>query len=261
MQWHRWAWRASAQARSRLGEPQLWPLDFGSAEPHHVSFDTPNLVYLDYADGLARNYPLVNLDSLVEARLDVGSTRPQMHARDSSGRYEVPWDATNLIMGIHNVQTFHLTSDTIEVIGDFCKTVPVFHNLKHLSIESDHRRGWQALPLLLINCPTLHTLVFHSLHHCVTDGCGDVCDCIIYPSSCLSSCPVKILKILDFGATCGEMSLVEHFLKKLPLLEEVTIILDYESTLEEDLDLFEVSEALEMTPRASPNCKLRIVDE
>lgn len=107
-------------------------------------------------------------------------------------------------------------------------------------------------------------LLLQGLHHRVTDGCGDACDCISPPSppssSCLSSCPVKILKILDFGATCGEMSLVEHFLKKLPLLEQVIIVLHCDSFIEEDCGPFEVSEALEMAPRASPNCKMKVVN-
>ncbi|CAH8269110.1 unnamed protein product [Arabidopsis lyrata] len=252
-----------ASGKFYSNKPLAVDSDFGTASPSNVSFDTPNLLYLNYSDFVAGNYPLVKLDSLVEARLDVGSNTSQMHARDSE-EYEVPWDATNLIMGIHNVQTLHLTSATIEVIEDFCKTVPVFHNLNHLSIESDDERGWQALPLLLINCPNLQTLVFHGLHHRVTDGCGDACDCISPPSppssSCLSSCPVKILKILDFGATCGEMSLVEHFLKKLPRLEQVIIVLHCDSFIEEDCGPSEVSEALEMAPRASPNCKLTVVN-
>ncbi|KAG7566505.1 F-box-like domain superfamily [Arabidopsis suecica] len=254
---------APASGKFYSNKPLAVDSDFGTASPSNVSFDTPNLLYLNYSDFVSENYPLVKLDSLVEARLDVGSNTIQMHARDSE-EYEVRWDATNLIMGIQNVQTLHLTSDTIEVIEDFCKTVPVFHNLNHLSIESDDERGWQALPLLLINCPNLQTLVFHGLHHRVTDGCGDACDCISSPSppssSCLSSCPVKILKILDFGATCGEMSLVEHFLKKLPRLEQVIIVLHCDSFIEEDCGPSEVSEALEMAPRASPNCKLNVVN-
>ncbi|XP_023639176.1 F-box/LRR-repeat protein At3g59210 [Capsella rubella] len=244
-------------------EPYAIPPDYGSANPRDVSFDTPNLIYLNYSDIVACNYPLVKLDSLVEARLDVGSNTSQMHARDSD-EFQVRWDATNLIMGIQNVKILHLTSATIEVIEDFCKTVPVFHNLNHLSIESDDERGWQALPLLLTNCPNLQTLLFHGLHHRVTDGCGDACDCISSPPppspSCLSSCPVKILKILDFGATCGEMSLVEHFLKKLPLLEKVIIVLQCESFIEEGCDRIKVSKALEMSPRASSNCKLKVVN-
>lgn len=54
------------------------------------------------------------MDSLVEARLDVGPNQKQMRARDSY-ELQAPWDATNLIMGVHNVQTLHLTSDTLEV--------------------------------------------------------------------------------------------------------------------------------------------------
>ncbi|KAF3528997.1 hypothetical protein DY000_02039391 [Brassica cretica] len=244
-----------------LGEPLVVPAHFGTQKPRYVSFYTPNLIYLNYADFVALNYPLVKLDSLVEARLDVGPNQGQMRARDSD-EFQAPWDATNLIMGIHNVQTLHLTSDTLEVIADFCKMVPVFHNLNHLSIESDDERGWHALPLLLINCPSLQTLVFHGLYHRVTDGCGDACDCISpwSSSSCLSSCPVKILNILNFGATCGEMSLVKHFLKKMPLLEQLAIVLDLDASLEEDLHLSQVFEDLRMAPRASPKCKLEVVN-
>ncbi|KAL1222064.1 F-box protein [Cardamine amara subsp. amara] len=205
---------------------------------------------VSYFDFVARNYPL-----------DVGSTLSHLQVQEREPELR---DATNLIMGIQNVQTLHLTSDTIEVIADFCKTEPIFHNLKHLSIESDSERRWQGLPILLINCSSLQTLVFHGLHHRVTDGCGDACNCISplsSSSSSLSSCPVKILKILDFGATCGEMSLVEHFLKHLRQLEQMIIILHSDSFLEEDCDPFEVSKALDMAPRASPNCKLTVVNE
>ncbi|XP_023638963.1 F-box/LRR-repeat protein At4g14103 [Capsella rubella] len=235
---------------------------YGTWAPSTVSFDTPNLLYLDYSDFVANNYKLVKLDSLVEARLDLGLNGTHVYARDHLG-YQIERDATNLIMGIHNVQTLHISSDTLEVISDFCKTVPVFHKLNHLSIETDDERGWQALPLLLINCPSLQSLVFHGLHHSLTDGCGNACNCIppssSSSSSCLTTCPVKVLKILDFGATCGEMSLVEHFLKKLPRLEQVVIVLHSDSSQGEDADIFEVSEALEMAPRASPYCKLEVV--
>lgn len=101
-----------------LGEPLVVPAHFGTQKPRYVSFDTPNLIYLNYADFVALNYPLVKLDSLVEARLDVGPNQGQMRARDSD-EFQAPWDATNLIMGIHNVQTLHLTSDTLEVFSFF----------------------------------------------------------------------------------------------------------------------------------------------
>jgi len=37
--------------------------------------------------------------------------------------------------------------------------MPVFNNLKVLSIWSDMNRGWQAMPVLLRNCPHLETLI------------------------------------------------------------------------------------------------------
>lgn len=44
--------------------------DFGG-DPKCVSFDTPNLVYLDYSDYVAADYPVVNLTNLVEASLNL----------------------------------------------------------------------------------------------------------------------------------------------------------------------------------------------
>ncbi|KAG5386369.1 hypothetical protein IGI04_037839 [Brassica rapa subsp. trilocularis] len=55
--------------------------------------------------------------------------------------------------------------------------MPVFNNLKSLRIKSDKKRGWQAMPVLLRNCPRLDILGL--LHH-VTDKCGDACDCNIF---------------------------------------------------------------------------------
>lgn len=95
--------------------PQTIPSHFGIASPRYVSFDTPNLLYLNYSEFVARNYPLVKLDSLVEARLDVGSIRSHLQVQERGSDEFEGWDATNLIMGIQNVQTLHITSDTIEV--------------------------------------------------------------------------------------------------------------------------------------------------
>ncbi|KAL0874240.1 hypothetical protein Bca101_023945 [Brassica carinata] len=215
IKWHGWISGASVSSST---------LKRLTIDCEHYYHESDYMLSHDYADFIALNYPLVKLDSLVEARLDVGPNQSQMRARELD-EFQAPWDATNLIMGVHNVQTLHLTSDTLEVIGDFCKMVP-------------------------------------GLYHCVTDGCRDACDCISprSSSSCLSSCPVKILKILNFGATCGEMSLVKHFLKKMPLLEQLAIVLDLDSSLEEDLHLSQVFEDLWMAPRASPNCKLEVVN-
>lgn len=46
--------------------------------PMSISFDTPNLIYLEYADFVAADYPKVILTNLVEALLDLMLTEDQI---------------------------------------------------------------------------------------------------------------------------------------------------------------------------------------
>lgn len=67
-----------------------------------MTFDTPNVAYLEYSDLVPRNYPFVNLESLVEAKLDL---------RQAFGS-----NPTNLIKGLRNVEVLELSSaDTSKV--------------------------------------------------------------------------------------------------------------------------------------------------
>ena len=69
-----------------------------------LSFDLPNLEYLHYSDFALYEYPQVNLQSLIEAKLEL---HPAEHV-------ERP-DITNLIMGIRNVEILHLSSVSVGV--------------------------------------------------------------------------------------------------------------------------------------------------
>lgn len=91
---------------------------------------------------------------------------------DSDGEDSLP-DVANLVEGISNVKTLHLSPYFLEVFDICCKSMPVFHKLLTLSFESDKERGWQVVPLLLKNSPNLETLVIKGLVHQVTDKCGD----------------------------------------------------------------------------------------
>lgn len=56
--------------------------------PKNVSFDTPNLVYLEFTDTVAANYPKTNFDSLVEASLGLRMTPDQVfRCRDLVNRH------------------------------------------------------------------------------------------------------------------------------------------------------------------------------
>ncbi|KFK35127.1 hypothetical protein AALP_AA5G240300 [Arabis alpina] len=151
------------------------------------SFDTPSLTYLAYSDVVAEDYPLINFENLIEARINLIVTDDQVEqARAVVDEWlEADEDdfalrlgnVTKLMNGIRNVEKLYLTSGTLEVLSLCCESLPVFNNLKLLDFYSGENR-WQAVPLLLKKCPHLETLSILGLLHVVTDICGDVCDCI-----------------------------------------------------------------------------------
>ncbi|KAJ0258127.1 hypothetical protein HA466_0069780 [Hirschfeldia incana] len=140
-------------------------------------------------------------------------------------------DVTNLAAGISNITTLHLSPDSLEAFHFCCKSMPVFKNLINLSIESNKKKGWQVMPLLLNSCPNLHTLVFKGLVHKVTDKCGDACACTPKKKkkkkskvvSRLKTCQVKVLEILEYGGSFQELKQMRHFLGKLECLETVRV--------------------------------------
>ncbi|KAG2271776.1 hypothetical protein Bca52824_066331 [Brassica carinata] len=200
--------------------------------PMSISFDTPNLVYLDYSDFVAADYPKVNLPNLAEALLDFKVTRDQVDLirapddeDDVSLRLRNVW---KLISGLRNVNTLFISAETLEVMSLCCESMPVFNNLKFLGIISAEDLGWQAMPVLLRNCPHLETLILKGLLHHVTDKCGDVCDCISREDKghSLSSCPVKKLQIRGFKGTVREKEMIRHFLESFPCLDEMEVYAD-----------------------------------
>ncbi|KFK35161.1 hypothetical protein AALP_AA5G246900 [Arabis alpina] len=182
-------------------------------------------------------------------------------SRNASYGYLVG-NATDFLMGICNVQILHLFANTLEVLTFCCELIPVFKYLIHLTIETHQNSGWESLPKLLKNSPNLETLVFEGLHHRYTIKCGDVDGCLCKYSgeipTCLSSSPVKVLKVLRFGETGveNEIELVKLFLETMPRLEQLTLYYDTSS----NDDLIKVSSQLNKLRRvASPNCEIQVI--
>lgn len=179
-----------------------------------------------------------------------------------------------------------------QVLTLCCKAIPTFNKLTHLTIESNTEIGWESLPNLLMNCPNLKTLIFHvqikpsktscdtffsrekqlnitfsillqGLLHKATDRCGDVCRCKPpenIPTYCLSSSPVKVLKILMFGEIDDktELEQIKHFLESMPHLEQLIIYCDKSI----DGNLVKVSKQLQEIPRvASAKCKIQVISD
>ncbi|CAH8256561.1 unnamed protein product [Arabidopsis lyrata] len=244
--------------------------------PISVSFDTPNLVYLMFTDVIADEYSKVNFDSLVEAHINLQMSEDQMEeARFSNSEGNLVANATDFIVGICNVKILYLAAYTLEVLTYCCEAIPLFNNLTHLTIESNPEVAWDSLPGLLKNSPNLETLVFKGLVHQVTDKCGDMCLCKPWEEeedeeeeeeevpTCLPLCPVKVLKILDFGEIYDDeiekkIDQVKHFLETMPYVEQ--LILHYNTPIDEDV--IEVYQQLQRHPKvASSKCKLQLISD
>lgn len=105
-----------------------------SENSNSVSFDTPNLVYLEYAEVIANTYPKVNFDSLVEAKIDIWMTDDQIEevrSRDNEENYMVG-NATDFIVGIRNVRVLYLSADTLQVCIPFSSLIS--SNLSHYTL-------------------------------------------------------------------------------------------------------------------------------
>ncbi|CAH8269113.1 unnamed protein product [Arabidopsis lyrata] len=221
--------------------------DFGS-----ITFDTPSLVFLEYVDFVPDEYPFVNFDSLVEAKLDLVLTvHHTWNGELIIDSDNISSNPTNLLKGLKNVQILALTCSSVETFYFFREAIPVFENLHHLSIL--YGFCWQILRVLLKKSPNLETLVIKGSLHDNQCKPESVCECMS-GYSCLLSCPVKILVITRYKGTKGELEQMKHFLGKLSCLVLVTISF----WTRDDDEKLRLTTDLLMLPRASVNCKIQI---
>ncbi|EOA26103.1 hypothetical protein CARUB_v10019525mg, partial [Capsella rubella] len=242
--------------------------------PKSVSFDTPNLVYFEYSDTIADQYPIVNFNSLTGASLNLRMAHDQINKAKFSDDDLIKPDegmvgnATDLIIGISNVKTLYLSDNTLEVLSFCCEPMPTFNNLIRLTIKTDRDVGWESLTALLKNSPNLKTLIFDGLLHRFGDKCKSTDECLCSPweeediPTCLSSSPVKVLKILKFGDIYEDedmdqmMEQVVYFLETMPNLKK--LIIHYETSIDEDVE--EVLTQFQMVSREGlTKCKIQVI--
>ncbi|CAA7016743.1 unnamed protein product [Microthlaspi erraticum] len=184
------------------------------------SLDAPNLVVLDYGDFAEEDYPLLNLQNVVQVELNF----PHADYRGDRARENV----RKLIHSIRKAKMFHISPRYFELLS-FClsNTMPVREKLTVLHPRTLIKplQGWQAMPLLLRNSPHLEILFFEDLLHLVTQTCGDVCDCLSTRDKgrSLMSSPVKKIFVSRFRGTIREVHMIKHFLNYCPSLEEMEI--------------------------------------
>ncbi|ESQ52979.1 hypothetical protein EUTSA_v10017617mg [Eutrema salsugineum] len=170
-----------------------------------ISFDTPTI-------------PVVNLESLVEAKLD-------LHYMPMSS------NPTNLIKGLSNVEVLEISLvRTWEVFCISREAIPVFINLSRKS-------------------PNLQTLVIKGT--LLVDRYEREYD---YGSSC----PVKVLKITEYGGETGELEQMKQFVEKLSSLELVKVL----AYATNDKKKSRITKDLLKIPRSSKcNIKIRFCEQ
>ncbi|KAG7532975.1 F-box domain [Arabidopsis thaliana x Arabidopsis arenosa] len=240
-----------------------------------VWLDTSNLVYFDYSSYVSNFYVMCDMDSLVEARLDLRLWESTIQYDDYDDDYFPMNDfrtfgnVSHLLGAIGpNVKTLHLSSDSLEAIYFCCNFYVMFNNLVTLSFESHKDKGWQGVPRLLKNAPNLQNLVIKGLVHRATGRCGNVCPCFhlkrnfkaclcrsceLSRVSCLTTMPVKVLEISGYGGTRREIQQMRLFLGKLKCLELVKI------GVQQEADNNDLRLNLMALPRLSTKCNIQFI--
>ncbi|KAJ0237280.1 F-box domain-containing protein [Hirschfeldia incana] len=232
--------------------------DFDGLDLGNITFDTPCVTHLDYQDYVPTSYLVVNLNSLVEAHLYL--VLSVNHSYDGGSAREgdnITSNPTNLFKGMRNVQIMNLLNlESMEMFNLFRGTIPVFENLLHLSISTVSVVCWSGLVCLLNNCPNLETLTIKGPLHgpWPYDPSDLVCDCVS-GYSFLLTCPVKVVKITDYGGTTGELIQLKHILEKLSRLE----LLEVHIRGTDDMK-FQKAKDLLMLPRASTKCQIKVIN-
>ncbi|KAG7532952.1 Leucine-rich repeat 2 [Arabidopsis thaliana x Arabidopsis arenosa] len=208
-----------------------------------ISFDTPNVVDFYYSDYLCWESPQCRLDSLAKATLDL------YFSNDDKRYVKNGADVTDLINGIRNVKTLHLTSSTVEVILVCCNGgLPMFNNLVDL-VFSSKKEGWKLLlPRLLQRSPNIKTLVLSGL---------DSFPCRRHRFTRIPlNNQINMLRIMKYQGYASELKHIRHFLLKMECLEVVQV---YVVPTMDDPKKKQLTEDLLKLPAASSKLKIQVM--
>ncbi|XP_006293249.2 putative F-box protein At3g44060 [Capsella rubella] len=207
-----------------------------------IKFDTPSVVDLYYSDFPRRKLLYCNIDSLAKATLD-------LHFLEN--RNDV--DLTNLIIGIRNVKTLHLTSSAVEVISVCCNGgLPLFKNLTELVFSCKTNAWKRFLPLLLECSPNLKSMVLSDLH-CYTFGQRRH---MFFEIQIPSNNQIKMLRIMQYHGSANELKHISGFLRKMKCLEVVQIYIAGEV---DHLKKMQLTDDLLKLSTASSNVKIQVM--
>jgi hypothetical protein len=109
MEWERWKWSGNISSPT-LERLTISHVDLYECEFTRINLDTPNLTYLELSDAVPDDYPIVNLDSLVEVKLDLTLMVDHKYHGYVDDNDTISSNPTNLINGLRNVEIMNLQS-------------------------------------------------------------------------------------------------------------------------------------------------------
>ncbi|KAL0885345.1 hypothetical protein Bca101_009327 [Brassica carinata] len=142
LRWELWKWSRSVSSHS-LRKLTIKRTDFDGydlSDLGNITFDTPSVTHLDYYDFVATSYLVANLNSLVEANLDlVVTVNHSWHSRFAEENDNITSNPANLLKGLRNVQIMNLLSQesldvTIAFFLSRMTSVPEKQNLAFVAI-------------------------------------------------------------------------------------------------------------------------------
>ncbi|XP_059639661.1 F-box/LRR-repeat protein At4g14103-like [Cornus florida] len=185
---------------------------------YKVVLNTPNLQHFDYDDYVAVDYSLNNLNSIVNAKINLLSCIPETSSpvRDQS---LLELSIAKFVEGISKVQRLYLSGSSVLTFGLRRYPLPKFPHLIYLDLE-DRWIGWQMLLDFLESSPQLETLIFAGL---LQDLGTENQTCRWYAPVNVPSCLLFHLKVIRIGRFHGRrdgMQMAKYFLKNSRVLRE-----------------------------------------
>ncbi|GLU17760.1 hypothetical protein SLE2022_341160 [Rubroshorea leprosula] len=216
----------------------------GGFSSYDVVINAPNLVYLKYVGCEVNSHAFVNVQSLTEAYIDfeefLGYSSHYLHS------------ATDVMKGISNIQTLHISGETLVDLQAARVPIPLLQNMTILRIfRCDETYGLKGLPYFLTYCDALETLVLEE-PPCkwnpdtwyLLEASGD--NCLLLR--------LKAIEIFSFEGDEDCMKMVEYFLKSARVLENLTIHISAENEKR-----LKITKELMILPRVSEKCQVMIV--
>ncbi|XP_057439838.1 F-box/LRR-repeat protein At4g14103-like [Lotus japonicus] len=172
-----------------------------------VTIDVANLLYFSYKSHVTIELVFVNLDSIVDAHIDVPAPSESL---------------IKLLSGLGNIKSLRLSNDMVECFSYDFHLLPMFNNLTHLNVDlGNFMFTEEAIMDILQKTPKLEVLNIPMGFY--PDICLDGEDWILNSvPSCFKN-SLKLFSISNFDGGEAEIQLLKFLLENATVLSEIRI--------------------------------------